>query len=675
MTVETTLARAQYATNGTTGPWTVNFYFLEDAHLQVIYTDADGNETVLGLGAGYSVTGAGDENGGTVTTTTAYASGGYITILRSIEPLQETDLVDGDSLPAETLETALDKLTMLAQQTLEVANRALVFSPSDATGSTLPAATARADKLLSFDSNGAVSLVAPVAGTATALALSLASSANASSGAGLIGYDATRAYAANTVGAKLRELVSVVDLGADKTGVADSTAAFQAAITAGSVYVPPGTYALTGNISIPGSRKIWIQKGATVTNTGGRFTAENVEGVEWHIDGWLKSVSMTTAASKPLWTASPDERGFIEFAQNYVAASAARGFWVHGTGKVSGDWTGTPNVSDIPFQINRKGIACWNAANVLVEGLEVFGFDGEAIYASFFDGASSNIVFRNNSVYNTRFNALNFNAGANGGGCVIRNNKVDTAYQLETSVGDCLENTIYNTVSSGIFTGSGAGSGPVTIRGNIIQNSGLHSITAAYASGTPVAKVIIEENISIAPQQYGIFVDYIREFSISDNVCIGSGTGAGAYDIGVNNSLRGVVSGNMMTSPGGFAVGTIAPMTTCFDVSVDSSNRFIATTGTAPPTVDGGVTTLASAGTLTLPAIGSVFSVTGTTNITSIVATSNSGREVTLIFTNALTFTDGSNLKIAGNLVTTADDTITLVCDGTNWYEKSRSVN
>jgi hypothetical protein len=40
-----------------------------------------------------------------------------------------------------------------------------------------------------------------------------------------------------------------------------------------------------------------------------------------------------------------------------------------------------------------------------------------------------------------------------------------------------------------------------------------------------------------------------------------------------------------------------------------------------------------------------------------------------------LTFTDGNNLKIAGNFVTSADDTITLVCDGTNWFETCRSAN
>lgn len=83
---------------------------------------------------------------------------------------------------------------------------------------------------------------------------------------------------------------------------------------------------------------------------------------------------------------------------------------------------------------------------------------------------------------------------------------------------------------------------------------------------------------------------------------------------------------------------------------------------------------VASAAALTLPP-GSVVTVSGTTNITSIPATGNAGRVVTLIFSGVLTVTDGSNLKLAGNFVTTADDTMTLVCDGTNWYEMARSAN
>ena len=75
---------------------------------------------------------------------------------------------------------------------------------------------------------------------------------------------------------------------------------------------------------------------------------------------------------------------------------------------------------------------------------------------------------------------------------------------------------------------------------------------------------------------------------------------------------------------------------------------------------------------------GKVFHVTGTTNITSITSTGiPDGQVITIIFDGILTFTDGSNLKLAGNMTTSADDTITLVYDLTNdvFYEMCRSVN
>jgi hypothetical protein len=83
---------------------------------------------------------------------------------------------------------------------------------------------------------------------------------------------------------------------------------------------------------------------------------------------------------------------------------------------------------------------------------------------------------------------------------------------------------------------------------------------------------------------------------------------------------------------------------------------------------------VASAATIT--PTGNIFHVTGTTTITSVSGTGvQAGTRITIIFDGILTFTDGSNLKLAGNFVTSADDTIVLEYDGTNWYEVSRSVN
>lgn len=83
--------------------------------------------------------------------------------------------------------------------------------------------------------------------------------------------------------------------------------------------------------------------------------------------------------------------------------------------------------------------------------------------------------------------------------------------------------------------------------------------------------------------------------------------------------------------------------------------------------------TIVSAAGINIPLRGESFSVSGTVNIGSITA-SNNGRIIYLSFQDVLTVTDGSNLKLAGNLVTTAGSTLTLLCDGTNWYELARAV-
>ena len=84
------------------------------------------------------------------------------------------------------------------------------------------------------------------------------------------------------------------------------------------------------------------------------------------------------------------------------------------------------------------------------------------------------------------------------------------------------------------------------------------------------------------------------------------------------------------------------------------------------------------AGAMTLPKYGRVFSITGTNDITSIPAAGWLGETVTLVFASAgaPNVTSGSNLFLTANFTATnaPHSSLTLSCDGTNWYEVGRKV-
>lgn len=270
MTVETSLARVQYDTNGTTGPFTVPFRFFEDADLQVIHTDSAGAETVLTLTTHYSVTGAGDPSG-TVTTVTAYPNGGYLTILRDLDVVQETDWEDGDALPAASIENAVDRLTMIAQQVMELAGRALVFAPSDAAGTRLPAATVRANRLLAFDSAGGLTTSAAPTGTAASVLADLINTSTDTLGDKLVGMKRHIASAVATTLDEFTERPSVhlKDFGAPCDGTNDDASALNLAIAYIQSRTPTG-----GTIIIPELCR--LNSGITITNTHGlRLLGEN----------------------------------------------------------------------------------------------------------------------------------------------------------------------------------------------------------------------------------------------------------------------------------------------------------------------------------------------------------------------------------------------------------------
>lgn len=133
-----------------TGPYSFNFEILANTDISV-YRD----DTLLTLTTDYTVTI--NTNGTGYVTLTATPTGATQIAIVGDRAIQRTsDFTTGGDLFATTLNDELDSQTIFAQQNAEAAERALKAPQTDPTtiDMTLPRATLRANKVLSFDSSG-----------------------------------------------------------------------------------------------------------------------------------------------------------------------------------------------------------------------------------------------------------------------------------------------------------------------------------------------------------------------------------------------------------------------------------------------------------------------------------------------------------------------------------------
>lgn len=108
MSLTDTDRHASYTANGSTTEFSFPHKFLANAHLQVY--DAG---TLQTINTDYTVTGAGEESGGTVTFTTAPTDGNTVLILRVTPNTQPTDWVANARFNAQDIEDDLDRRAMV----------------------------------------------------------------------------------------------------------------------------------------------------------------------------------------------------------------------------------------------------------------------------------------------------------------------------------------------------------------------------------------------------------------------------------------------------------------------------------------------------------------------------------------------------------------------------------
>lgn len=179
MTVNTNSARVEQNGDGATTTFPVPFYFLEADDLLVYL----GGLPQL-LTTHYSVSGAGNASGGSITFVAAPPAGtGNVIIIRDPDLLQSTRYPANDPFPAKTHETALDKLTMLMQRARDLINRSFKLPDGDASGASLTVPAPQAGYLIGWNEtgNGLSNFASTGSGSTLPLPVSLA---NGGTGAG-----------------------------------------------------------------------------------------------------------------------------------------------------------------------------------------------------------------------------------------------------------------------------------------------------------------------------------------------------------------------------------------------------------------------------------------------------------------------------------------------------------
>jgi hypothetical protein len=347
MPLTTTANRKDYAGNGVTTVFSFPYKFFDEDDLTVIEVDgASGAETVKTITTHYTVSGAGDANGGTVTMLSPPASGKKLVILREVELTQEVDLVDNDPLPSASLEEMVERTLMGVQQQQETLSRvatmpksvpATVFDPALPTG--LAGVSNRA-LITNDDGDGfdvgptadeisaAQTYATNAATSATAAASSASAASTAETAAEAAQVAAEAALASLTLPAIVGKATNMLRVKADESGYEHRTVAEvrgdigAAALTGGNTFTGTQVWAKGADVAsaaalplIADGNYFDVTGGVTVTSMAPLGVGAHIK---LHFDAALTLTHHVTDLVLPgaanITTAAGDEAEFVEYA-------------------------------------------------------------------------------------------------------------------------------------------------------------------------------------------------------------------------------------------------------------------------------------------------------------------------------------------------------------------------
>lgn len=500
-----------------------------------------------------------------------------------------------------------------------------------------------------------------------------------------------------TVDGKLREEVSVKDgrFGAKGDAIvtyaadgsvatitgSDDTAAINAALAIGGrVKVPRGAYRITGRLLVVApNTEFVLEAGVIIAGSPWRYSGQQLPfGAAVLITAANCSVTGAGIGSSTIALTGGSEANAITF--------------LHCDGGYVGNLTldgGQAAVTAVEDDTFMTGVNVLNATGgnlsgkhtrVTIEKVEARRWAQYGLQAY---GDLAGVEFINCHVHHNGSLDQLYSRGA--GIAVTRGNR-------NVSIRGC---TIEDNKQDGIFqTSAGLDSYDLSFTDNIIRGNGRWGITCteeanfASAPGKGTRRIAINGNIVTAnggrayDSKGGIRagtydgVGFLSDLTSSGNLIVNN-TGRGwliqTNDDAINRTSRvyvdDVVSTNSIEDIG---LGPKLDETVRWNASKatvvvnfgDSALNFRAR---------GAGSTVASASTLTIPAFGDAFKITGNATITTITA--EPGREVTFVSSGSPTFAITGNIVAQSPIVLAGNSTLTLRCFGQSWFRTGGSTN
>lgn len=215
MTISSTTRTAgPFSGNNVTTTFAFAFKVFQASDLQLVRTlTSTGVSTTLTITTDYTVSLNADQNsapGGSVTLTSALATGYTLIVTSDIAALQATDLTNQGGFYPQVITNALDKLTILTQQILGKVGRSLNFPIQD-TGynPTLPAKAQRVGRVLAFDETTGDPAAGPTIADVQTVSAASTAIATVATNIASVNTDATNITNINTVAGGIADVNAV----------------------------------------------------------------------------------------------------------------------------------------------------------------------------------------------------------------------------------------------------------------------------------------------------------------------------------------------------------------------------------------------------------------------------------------------------------------------------------